>query len=81
MNSRSLHGRAIAELQATTEQPEEAVLVGPEEACGACLLQEDGDDACAVAHAVIREAVSADRHADAAVHSSNEVKQMAVPSG
>jgi hypothetical protein len=81
MNYHSLHGRDIAELQATTEQPEEAVLVGPEAACGERLLREDGDDVYAFAHDVIREVVSVDRHAAAVVHIANVVKQMAVPSG
>jgi hypothetical protein len=55
--------------------------VGPESARGAHLLREDGDEVYAFAHDVIREAVSADRHAAAVVHSSNVVKRMAVPSG
>jgi hypothetical protein len=63
------------------EQPEEAVLAGPEAACGACLLRENGDDACAFAHDVIRAVVSAGRHAAAVVHIANVVKRMAVPSG
>jgi tetratricopeptide (TPR) repeat protein len=51
---------ARALLVAATELPEEAVLAGLEAACGARLLREDGDDAYAFTHDVIREVVEAE---------------------
>jgi transcriptional regulator with XRE-family HTH domain/tetratricopeptide (TPR) repeat protein len=42
------------------EQPEEVVLMGLEASCAARLLREDGDDAYAFAHDVIREVVEAE---------------------
>jgi transcriptional regulator with XRE-family HTH domain/tetratricopeptide (TPR) repeat protein len=47
-------------LLAAAEQPEEAVLLGLDAACGARLLREDGDDAYAFTHDVIREVVEAE---------------------
>ena len=47
-------------LVAVAGQPEEVALVGLEAACRARLLLEDGDDAYAFAHDVIREVVEAD---------------------
>ena len=47
-------------LVAVAEQPEEAALAGLDAACRARLLLEDGADAYAFAHDVIREVVEAD---------------------
>src|SRR5205823_8390166 len=49
-----------AVLMAAAGQPEEEVLAGLEAACRARLLREEGEDAYAFAHDVIREVVEAD---------------------
>lgn len=62
LGAASVVGRRVPRtlLAAAAGQPEGAVLAGLEAACRARLLLEDGDDAYAFSHDVIREVVEAD---------------------